>query len=425
MIKYKASFIPNNVRDGIADLQMRVRWADGILVFNTGYKISLDKWDKELQQCVNNTTHPGKASAAEINRTIREYKSAALSVFSTSGPGTDKATIRQEINRILGKKQRGAPAPSSQQLIAPAFEQYIIRESAVKSWTDGTVATFRTVMNMLLEWKPGITFAQLDTKGLESYFVHLSDKRSNTIKDRYAKLRKFLKWADKHGYPVNPDYKDFQPRVKTMSKTVVWLAWDEVLRLLNYDVRALSPHNAAKADHCAIARDMLCFSCFTGLRCSDIVSLKWSSIWDGKIHINLRKTTAPVVVELNRYSSMILARYAGLRGIETDENVFPKIAVCTINDLIAFVCKECGFLDTPTAISYYRGSERVNEVHPKHELISMHTGRRSFICNALEKGISPNIIMQWTGHKNYESMRPYISISDKAKETAMKLFDIE
>ena len=38
-------------------------------------------------------------------------------------------------------------------------------------------------------------------------------------------------------------------------------------------------------------------------------------------------------------------------------------------------------------------------------------------------GISPEIVMKWTGHSDYKSMKPYIDIADSAKKEAMKLFN--
>ena len=93
-----------------------------------------------------------------------------------------------------------------------------------------------------------------------------------------------------------------------------------------------------------------------------------------------------------------------------------------MSENIKLICKRVGIC-SPTSISYYKGNERIDETHPKWELISTHTARRTFICNALEMGIPPNIVMKWTGHSDYQAMKPYIDICDRAKEQAMKLFD--
>lgn len=38
-------------------------------------------------------------------------------------------------------------------------------------------------------------------------------------------------------------------------------------------------------------------------------------------------------------------------------------------------------------------------------------------------GIPAEVIMRWTGHKNYEAMRPYVKIVDELKREAMQCFD--
>ena len=86
---------------------------------------------------------------------------------------------------------------------------------------------------------------------------------------------------------------------------------------------------------------------------------------------------------------------------------------------MGYVCE----INTPINITYYKGNERIDEVHPKYELMGTHTGRRTFICNALMLGISPEVVMKWTGHSDYNSMKPYIDIADSTKSQAMKLFN--
>lgn len=72
-----------------------------------------------------------------------------------------------------------------------------------------------------------------------------------------------------------------------------------------------------------------------------------------------------------------------------------------------------------------RAGQRVEETFPKYEMIDTHAGRRTFICFALSSGIPPQVVMKWTGHSDYQAMKPYIAIAEKTKADAMKLFDEE
>lgn len=65
----------------------------------------------------------------------------------------------------------------------------------------------------------------------------------------------------------------------------------------------------------------------------------------------------------------------------------------------------------------------IDEVYPKYSVIGTHTGRRSFICNALALGIPVQVVMKWTGHSDYKSMRPYIDVADRIRAKAMVKFD--
>ena len=51
--------------------------------------------------------------------------------------------------------------------------------------------------------------------------------------------------------------------------------------------------------------------------------------------------------------------------------------------------------------------------------ISTHCGRKTFICFMLSIGIAPQVVMKFTGHADYKSMKPYIDIAEKAKTDAM------
>ena len=57
--------------------------------------------------------------------------------------------------------------------------------------------------------------------------------------------------------------------------------------------------------------------------------------------------------------------------------------------------------DEPVRETYYKGNQRIDEVTPKYALLSTHTGRRTFICNALALGILVQVVMKWNGHSDY------------------------
>ena len=82
----------------------------------------------------------------------------------------------------------------------------------------------------------------------------------------------------------------------------------------------------------------------------------------------------------------------------------------------------CGFT-TPYTITCYRNGARHDDVFPKYALIGTHTGRKTFICFALSNGVPPDVVMKFTGHADYKSMKPYIDITESAKRDAISLME--
>ena len=169
-------------------------------------------------------------------------------------------------------------------------------------------------------------------------------------------------------------------------------------------------------------RDVFCFQCFTGLRYSDVAKLK-------KVEVNLaggyfttvtKKTTDSLKIELNKYSRAILEKYGGEKiksGL-----ALPVISNAKMNDYLKEIGRMAG-IDAPQRVVYFKGATRFEEIHPKWELLTTHCGRRTFVVNALMLGIPAEVIMSWTGHKDYKAMRPYIKIVDTLKVSEMEKFN--
>ena len=106
-----------------------------------------------------------------------------------------------------------------------------------------------------------------------------------------------------------------------------------------------------------------------------------------------------------------------------NDKALPGVSNQKMNEYL----KELGELaeiDEPVRETYYKGNERIDEVTPKYALLCTHTGRRTFICNALALGIPVQVVMKWTGHSDYKAMKPYIDVADEIKINAMNKFNL-
>ena len=167
-------------------------------------------------------------------------------------------------------------------------------------------------------------------------------------------------------------------------------------------------------------RDVLLFTCYTGLRYSDVYNLKRSDIKPGHIEVTTVKTSDSLIIEFNKHSKAIIEKYAHI-PYENDK-ALPVVSNQKMNDYIKELA-ELAEINTPVRLTHYTGNKRTDEVLPKYELLGTHVGRRTFICSALSIGIPVQVVMKWTGHSDYKAMKPYIDVADKTKKSAMEKFN--
>ena len=308
---------------------------------------------------------------------------------------------------------------------------------AQNDWTAATFGKFAALRNHITDFAPDIEFADLNDKGLTKFVEYLRntlDMRNSTIGKQLGFLKWFLKWANAKGYNQETAYKTFSPKLKATEKKVVFLDWGELMKVYDFSfpengtVLRLKDVNGKEYEKRTVlergtlerVRDVFCFCCFTSLRYSDVANLKRSNVFADHITITTIKTADTLKIELNKYARAILDKYAGMSF--PFDKALPVISNQRMNEYLKELGEICGF-NEPVTITYYKGNQRIDEVFPKWQMIGTHTGRRTFICNALMLGIAPQIVMKWTGHSDYKAMKPYIDIADAAKAEAMKLFD--
>lgn len=400
-----------------AKLRFRILWERNIVAFNLGFRVDVQKWSLETQRCKNGTTHgKKKVMASLINKEINRYEDAADSIFikfEKDKTSPDKESFRAAFLEYVG---RGVKREDSRSEFMIAYETFTKEMGFTNSWTDATYKKFTTLKNHLNSYNSEITFSSLNEKGLSDFVAYLrdiADLRNSTISKQIGFIKWFLRWATSKGYNSIRDFELFSPKLKDTEKKVIFLEWNELMKVYDF----VFPENKKYLDR---VRDVFCFCCFTSLRYSDVANLKWHNVSGDHITITTVKTADTLTIELNDYSKAIIDKYKDCSF--PGNMVLPVITNQKMNEYI----KEVGYvceINSPINITYYKGHQRVDEIHPKYELLGTHAGRRTFICNALMLGIQPEVVMKWTGHSDYKSMKPYIDIADSAKSEAMKLFN--
>ena len=402
-------------------IRMRVNFASKRIEFTTGYRIDAAKWDADKQRVKNGCSNKLKQSASEINASLLEYYTEIQSIFKRFEVEDVIPTPEQikEAFNALHKPVSEEPKPKKEALpcdFFQVFDDFVEDCGRQNNWTDSTFEKFAAVKNHLTNFREGLTFEFFDERGLNDYVGYLRDvkeMRNSTIGKQLSFLKWFLRWAYKKGVHQNNAYDSYKPKLKSTQKKIIFLTWNELNRLREFKI----PSNKQALER---VRDIFLFQCFTGLRYSDVFNLRRSDIKGDHIEVTTVKTSDSLIIELNNHSKAILDKYKDVAF--EDDKVLPVITNQKMNDYLKELAEMAG-IDEPVRQTYYKGNERIDDVTPKYALLGTHAGRRTFICNALALGIPPQVVMKWTGHSDYKSMKPYIDIADDIKANAMSKFN--
>ena len=186
----------------------------------------------------------------------------------------------------------------------------------------------------------------------------------------------------------------------------IYLSEEEIKRIYDLDVRDNSRMEQI--------RDLFIVGCYTGLRFSDLTQLNIESINQQKkvIKVKTQKTQELVIIPIKGMVATIIEKYKGH---------LPKLID---NQRMNYCLKELGVkagINESFERVATKGGQRTREVFKKHELITVHTARRSFATNAYLQNVPSISIMKITGHRTERSFLKYIKISQE--DNANKLIN--
>ena len=404
-------------------IRMRVNFASQRIEFTTGYRIDVAKWDADKQRVKNGCTNKLKQSASEINTALLAYYTELQEVFKRFEVA-DVMPSPVEVKEAFNARHKTNAEAVDNKIVSAkiasdfyqAFDEFVRVCGRQNDWTHSTFEKFAAVKNHLKTFRAELSFDYFDENGLTEYVRYLREERemrNSTICKQLSFLKWFLRWSFKQGLHSNNAYDTFKPKLKDTQKKIIFLTWEGVNKLREFEIPAAK--QALSRVH-----DVFLFQCFTGLRYSDVYNLRRSDIKGDHIEVTTVKTSDSLIIELNKHSKAILEKYQEVE-FEHDK-ALPVITNQKMNEYLKELAELAG-INEPVRQTYYKGNERIDEVTPKYALLGTHAGRRTFICNALALGIPPQVVMKWTGHSDYKAMKPYIDIADDIKANAMSKFN--
>ena len=438
MVNFYLENRTNKKQEAVIRVSIAIRGAR--LVTSTGYNIKPADWNAERHEVKPRKENWKKQTTYDINTALGDIRRHFDTYEKDHGEVTEEE-LRKEFKTFMGRVEvkeeiLAATEKPKEPTFFERFEQFIKEESINNMWVPSTKRALNVIKGHIEAWNPETSFDLLTESVLSQYInYHRTDldQREVTVEKQWRYFKWFLDWATRKGYNTNTAYPRFKPKFKTTDKTIVFLDWDELMRLYKFKVPKtgkkvkLTTYDGIEYEKTVglssaldRVRDMFCFCCFTSLRYSDMRNLKRSDIVDGVINLTTVKTHDKIAIELNDYSKAILDKYEGM--VFPGGTALPVISNQKMNDYLKELAELAG-LNAPVTQIYYKNGERIEETKPKYSVIGTHAGRRTFICNALSMGIPADIVMKWPGHSDYAAMKPYIDIAQSEKSKAMDKFN--
>jgi hypothetical protein len=230
----------------------------------------------------------------------------------------------------------------------------------------------------------------------------------------FTNLKVICAWAEKRGHNVHKAYKSWE--ILNRSYEPISLTLDELRKIEDLVItpakvrhlispKATNPEREAerKAKAMDVARDFLSLECRTGQRISDLKRFKASDINGNVWSFTQKKGNRMLAKAIN----LPLVGYCApaLLVLKKYNYELPKVTEHRVNLAIKEVCKIAGITQT---VSIYRwsGNKKIQIQDCKHEFISTHTGRKTFISIALQF-MSPQTVMSITGIRSYKTLKHY------------------
>jgi hypothetical protein len=379
-----------------------------------GEKIPTKHWDGQR------VSAKFKKDADRINKYLSKIEIELLDAWRNN-----KSLTGEELKGLVRGIVRGEDQPDQKKTVIDTVLKFIAQYEKEKD--QRTVKKYRSLLRRLETFskKYPLSFDKLDfnfydkfknflyeqpnpgfrehridySNNLECYLVSPCDAGDEniglfdeTVFKYLITLKTVCAWAETRGEQVHPAYKSWQ--IIKRDYQPISLTLDELRKIEGLHI----PEKQLD-----IARDYLSLECRTGQRISDLKRFTHADIsgttWTFNQKKGSRLSTKRITLPLVGYCAPALAIL--------HKYVFqlPRITEQHLNKNIKTICQRAG-ISEPTYIERWAGNKKIRITGPKHEFISTHTGRKTFITIALQF-MNHQTVMSITGIRSYKTLKHY------------------
>lgn len=374
----------------------------------TGQSIHPSKWGKAEQRAL--TRGRGNELNGLLNDTLDGVSQRLLLAYGEHlAAGTLPTAAALKEAAAPEKPAEPAPAPPTPGgQFWQRFEEWLsyTRNTGTRGTAQGHATAGRHLRDFSESTGYAVDFDTLTpTVGdrFTAYLLNVAGLADNSIHKNLFRLKSFIKWATQRGYTTAPALHG-----------VTWAKREpDVLALSAAELRALETLPLAAGSRLEKARAWFLLACYTGLRYSDLVSIRPQHLrpatdkLPAHLRLTAKKTRAVVNVPLSARALGIVNRLLAGELASVKKNPIT-------NPVLNRFLKELGQLagiDSPVEVIRYRGGVADVTTCPKYEKLTVHTARRTFVTLNLGKGMSAEFVMKLTGHTSYKSFQRYVNLT--------------
>jgi len=231
--------------------------------------------------------------------------------------------------------------------------------------------------------KDNIRFDQITPEWLENFQKFLLSEVSEVTAWHYYSNIKFALNKAENQKIINKNPAKLVNNIKKPETKREYLTIKEVKKLANTDCSNQE------------VKDAFLFSCFTGLRYSDVVSLTWNNIVNDKIEFKQKKTGGVEYLPISQTAKEILAKRKSTKN------------------------KSVIIFDVPTKVGIFKHIKKWVKAADIKKRVSFHTARHTFATMALTQGVDLYTVSKLLGHKDIATTQVYAKIIDTKKQEAV------
>lgn len=285
--------------------------------------------------------------------------------------------IKSQLEIELGNSRNGL---TSRQLLKANFIEYFKLQKDKKS--PNTKSSWDNTLKHLIVYQgKKLKFEDVSISWLEGFLSYLKNEVSpNSAMTYFNKINAALNQAVKDRIIIeNPTKYISKPQKE--EKEMVFLIREEIQKIIDTDFYNSDIKNA------------FLFSCYTGLRFSDIQTLKWNNIKNNQIQLTQIKTKSTVYIPLNQNAIQIL----DLQD-KTSELIFK-------------------LYESNSSVN--RTLRRLIEKTKIKKDVSFHSARHTFATLLISSGANIFTVSKLLGHKDINSTLVYAKVINEEKERAI------